>query len=758
MAEAARWYLVLLVIGVGGLLPAWTVFGSLRSAGVLYARPLGLLLVAEAAWLASAYLGVPYGLPLILVLCALLFGSSAAITWWRPGALAAIWERRHLLLAGEAVTLLVFVLAALVRAQSPAIRDTEKPMDLMLLASLRIADALPPHDAWFGGQEVAYYHLGHTMVDVVGRLAGVAVGYAFNLGGSAAVALAGGAVFALAGDAIALSPLRRGATPWIAGVLAVAGLLLLAPIEGLGELLAAHGLGRREWWAWLGVTGFPGPVETLLGVPTQFWWWWRATRILPGTITEFPAFSVVLGDMHAHLLALPLGVVATAVALPAFSGRVVLNWSAWRRNPEALLVSSMLFAGIAMTNTWDVLIYGVIWAAASLVAVIGVGWPAWDGVMLVFRYLAAPGALAVGLAWRLLRSLHAPVNGVAPVLDGGSDPARLLLVWLPLVLPLIGGVALLRAKPTSRALNVALTLAWLPVIGWTAWLLIDGRGAALAARGTGWVTLCGLTLLLGVAAAMVASAMRARDLGRAAALGLAAIALTILLLTELLYLHDSFGDRMNTVFKFWYAAWLLFAVASAAAAALAYDRRAMLRPRGLIVPALLLGALLWGGGWLYAPAASIARSREGTAGTLDGLATLRTTDPATAAAIAWAAGRLGPRDGVVEAVGKDYSPGNAFSAATGVPTVLGWAGHELQWRGNIPELAKRQRAVNEIYEAGATEASAARAREYQMGYIYLGRVEQEQYGTAVAARFQPWPTVFESGEVRIVAVPALGAR
>lgn len=765
MAEAARWYLVLLVVGGGGLLPAWTVFGSLRSAGVLYARPLALLLLAEAAWLTSALLDVAYGLPLILALCALLFGWSAAIARYRRGALAAIWERRWLLLAGEIVTLLVFALAALARAQSPAIRDTEKPMDLMLLASLRIAEVLPPRDAWFAGEEVAYYHLGHTMVDVAGRLAAVPVGFAFNLGSAAAVALAGGAVFALAGDVLGLSPLRRRATPWIAGALAVAGLLLLAPVEGLAELVAARGLGSREGWAWLGVAGFPGPADTLHGVPTQFWWWWRATRIFPGTITEFPAFSVVLGDMHAHLLALPLGVVATAVALPAFSGRTVLNWSAWRRSPEALLVTSALFAGIAMTHTWDVLVYGGIWAAASLVALIGVGWPAPGAAMIAFRYLAAPGALAIALAWRPWQALHAPFSGVLPVLDQGDAPIRLLLFWVPMVLPLLAGAALLRSRPTRRAHAIGLALAALPVIGWGAWVLLGEHSEAIAARGVGWATLAGLVLLLGTAGAQLAGAMRSHDLGRAGWLGLATVGLTIVLVTQLAYLGDVFG-RMNTVFKFWYAVWMLVAVASAAAAAMAYDRRVTLRPRSLAVPLLLLVALLWGGSLLYAPAAAIARSREGTAGTLDGFATLRKTDPGVAAAIEWAGRSLGPQDRVLEAVGQAYRGGNPFSAATGVPTVLGWpgAGHELLWRGDQAAIDERERAVDAIYEAGANEASAMRAREYGMGYVYLGRIEREQYGPAVAARFLAWRTVFEAGEgdepsaVRIVAVPPEATR
>ncbi len=758
MAEAARWYLVLTVLGVGALLPAMTLFGTLRSGGALYARPLGLLLVAEAAWLASALGGARYGLPLILVACTLLFGWSAAIAWWRRGALAALWERRCLLIAGEGVALFIFALATLARAQSPAARDTEKPMDLMILASLHRADALPPPDAWLAGHELAYYHLGHTMVDVTARLAGVPVGPAVNLGTAAAAALAGAAVFALAGDVLALSTMRRRATPWIAGALAVGGLLLLAPVEGFAELIATRGLGDREWWAALGVAGFPGPAETLYGVPTQFWWWWRASRILPNVITEFPAFSIVLGDMHAHVLALPLGVVATAGALPAFSGRVILNWSSWRRNPEALVIAGALFAAIVMTNSWDVLVYGALWAAACLAALIVAGWSPPGAAMLIARYLVAPVVLALAIAWRLLQSLQAPLDGIAPVLDRASDPTRLLLFWMPLVLPLVAGAVLLRSRLPRRALGIAMAFGGSLIGGWIAWVVISDNAvaaAAFTARGTGWLTLGGLVLAVGGAGALFGGAIRERDFGRAAWLGLAAVALTVLLITELAYLREAFANRMNTVFKLWYAVWLLFAVASAAAAAMAYDRRASLRPRWLVLPLLAVVAMLWGGSLLYAPAAAVARSREGTAGTIDGLATLRRSDPGMAAAVAWAGEYLGPVDGVLEAVGKDYSAENGFSAASGTPTVLGWVGHELQWRGNIPEFGERQRAIDDIYRGGASEASAARAREYRMGYVYLGRTEREQYGPDVVARFDAWPVAFEADDVRIVAVPVV---
>ena len=86
--------------------------------------------------------------------------------------------------------------------------------------------------------------------------------------------------------------------------------------------------------------------------------------------------------------------------------------------------------------------------------------------------------------------------------------------------------------------------------------------------------------------------------------------------------------------------------------------------------------------------------------------------------------------------------------------MLGWPGHELTWRGNIPALGARQSAVRDIYRAGANDEGRSKALEFGVTHVYLGREERAQFGDDVAARFAGWPTVFEAGASRIVAVPA----
>ena len=763
MEQALTWYLGLVLIGGGGLLPATLLFGRLRSRGVLYARPLALLLVAQLVWLASALISIPYGSGLVIAAVAVLYGWSAWLGWRDPERLRTLWRARRALLAGEALFLVVFVVVLFVRAQAPAAINTEKPMDLMLLNAVHHAEQLPPPDSWLAGHDVSYYHLGHVMIDVSGRLAGVAPRFGFNLGLAAAAALAAVAIAGLASDAVALGPLRRRATPWIAGGVAVVALIWIAPLEGLADLAAANGLGGDGVWSHLGVKGLPGPVEATHGVPDQFWWWWRATRVVPGTISEFPAFSYILGDPHAHVLALPLGIVALAVALDTFEGGVALTWRRWTARPEALLLSGALFAGLAMTNAWDVLAYGLIWLAAAAAAFRAVGWPLHGALFGAVRYLLAPTLVGLAIAWPLLQTLDTSSIGGTVVTDAASDPVRLLLFWGTPLLPVALAVLLTRQHASRRAFARGLALAALPLALWVVWA-VGGEGDPFGRRGAGWLTLAALVVATGAAGAASASRYAEGRRDHAAWLALAAVAGAIVLATELFHVTDALRHaRMNTVFKFWYVAWPLLAAAGAIGLALAYDaaprrplaalRGRLASPRGALAALAVLAALLWLGSLLYAPAATVSRAREGQARGIDALAHVERRDPGLAEALDWVRSELDPRrHALLEAASRSYGPGNMISAASATPTLIGWPGHQLQWHSNAP-LTERLDVVNTIYRIGAGPQSLRLARTHGLTHVYLGREERRQYGADVAARFAEWPTVFEAPGARIVAVP-----
>ncbi|MFW6069744.1 MAG: DUF2298 domain-containing protein [bacterium] len=202
---------------------------------------------------------------------------------------------------------------------------------------------------------------------------------------------------------------------------------------------------------------------------------------------------------------------------------------------------------------------------------------------------------------------------------------------------------------------------------------------------------------------------------------------------EFVYLRDNFGQRLNTVFKFYYQSWILFGVA--ALFALDYLRRAA-RPAAALAAvgygAMLLVALLF-------PAYGISsRAAEyGGPATLNGIAHYQLSQPDELAALTWLRQNVEGAPVIVEAVGGQYSPQGhgRVSATSGLPTLLGWAGHEYQWRGSTPEPPERETAVERIYSAADWDETRTLLDRYDVHYIYVGPLEISTYGAQAREKF-----------------------
>jgi YYY domain-containing protein len=229
---------------------------------------------------------------------------------------------------------------------------------------------------------------------------------------------------------------------------------------------------------------------------------------------------------------------------------------------------------------------------------------------------------------------------------------------------------------------------------------------------------------------------------------------------EWVYLKDTFGVRMNTVFKFYYQAWVLMALASAYAMVdvgrwmRSQGRRALISHLLSVAVVLLVGA-----GLVYTVAAGYSKA-NGFQGetTLDGLAYLRRFQPDDAAAIDWLRANIKGAPVVLEAAGGSYSQYNRVSMATGLPTLLGWDGHELQWRGDRygEVVAGRPEAIDRIYRLAKGEELLDLMRQWDIEYLYVGNLEREKYRLTSAAlnRFeQVLRKVYENGTVRIYQRP-----
>jgi len=223
---------------------------------------------------------------------------------------------------------------------------------------------------------------------------------------------------------------------------------------------------------------------------------------------------------------------------------------------------------------------------------------------------------------------------------------------------------------------------------------------------------------------------------------------------DFVYIRDNFGYRINTIFKFYYQGWVLFAVAAAFATYLVGQRW---QQSGRLAFGLAMVVAM--GMALAYPLLAMPDKADGFAGqpTLNGLAAFEAAHPDDMAAIRWMEANVPNTAVVLEAVRPSYDPqfgGPYFSQVAGYPTVLGWPFHEVQWRGTADRLGSREADVKLIYQSPRWGDAEALLRKYHVDYVVVGPMEQGTYGSAGLAKFKAnLPIAFQQGQVVVYRVP-----
>lgn len=818
MNEALRWWLVLQVIGMVSLPLCLAFFRRLPDRGYALSKPFGLLLLGYTFWLLNSMRALPNsGAGIVFTL--LLLGLLSAAFAYRERERMASWLSEHWqYIAGvEALFFAVFAIAVFLRSQVGQINGTEQPMDLMFVNAATRAAHFPPKDPWLSGHTVAYYYFGYLMVAMTGRLAGVSTDVAYNIGiamiATMAIVGAAGLVYNLvqmretaleprpADDA----PPPSKKPPWRAPVFGIAGGLMLVVMGNLVwvfQFASAYGLFGKGLYDWVDVSGLTANELKHDWYPARFFAFFDASRVYRlndadfRAITEFPMFSFILGDLHPHVMALPFVLVAVGTALTFYRSREPLDVTFWLQRPAALVMGAIVVGGLAFINTWDIVTMAFVVVAAAFVSnYTRVRAITADLFVQIVSFAVPLLLLAVLLYSPFLVSIwgNSQADGIGAVVSNkditvpGTRPFHLFLFWGPLfvvVLPLIGARLLAaRERITAPAAAIAAAPGVLIVI---IWVLLFGfekatgsghlgnqagdLGAQIADRGTGWIT--DLFLIAVLPAALLALWLELTSAGgrleREAvvfALALAATALLLILGTEFFYVGDVFNSRMNTVFKLYYQAWLLLAIAAGFALYYATSSWRALVPGETAYRGVWLAgaAVVLAGAALYPLGGTANRLRpynnEGTratnSGALQGLHFNSNYAADDLPAIAWLNDRAqGQHDVIAEAVGNDYTAAARISAATGMPTVLGWKGHEDQWRSkNCKPCAGRFEDVNTLYKTSDAAAMNTIIKKYGVTLIYVGPLETSSYGgSGGLQKFKDLPVAYQQGAVTIYRV------
>ena len=655
-------------------------------------------------------------------------------------------------------------------------------------------------------------------------------------------------------------------------------LALLAPLmilvmgnwfSGL-DMLHARVVLPENAWAQLDIPELTREPNAMTIKPQRGGWsWWQASRVVQDrtldgraveVIDEFPAFTYLLADIHPHMLSMPLVLLAIAQALNAFMGGlegcVRLGRLFVPASGLTIVLGVFTLGGIAFMNTWDFPFYLLLMGAAfMLYRARTSGWSNkrfWE--LVGFGVVGAILSIIAYLPFYL--SFSSQAGGVIPSLAFFTKGKYFWIMFGPLLLPIFGFLIskIKRISKPSWKNGLWVTLTVLLVLFIFGWVLgfagtriemtkdlllgLHGAGSAgellkdsllyrLMAPGT-WITLflliwIALSLLLekGHTPKFESVAVEGEPSGQAIPINPMAFVLLMVLLggiltlvPEFIYLRDQFGWRMNTIFKFYFQAWILWSLAGAYGLICLFEPRTdsktqdrwwlvalifasllaatvVLSDLGaqklgnygtsildylMLLPVLVAIAWLivnaWRKDWkkvmgviaifgvLVGMAFPLIEGWNKTNGfnpsrgfSLDGRRDFYMSAVDEMKAAEWLVeAPVGVMTEAISDTGGSYTTYNSISTFSGMPTVLGWVGHEAQWRGGYEEIGSRQADVKELYSTSKWERAQAIIDMYNIRYIVLGNTELSTYQVDRGKFDEHLEKVFDSPTVDIYEV------
>jgi len=588
--------------------------------------------------------------------------------------------------------------------------------------------------------------------------------------------------------------------------------------QGWGWVQDVNGEWSSSFWTNLGIKNLvnPPPGNTLPG-EHRHWWWWRASRVIHDyglsgnhqeVIDEFPFFSYFLADLHPHVLVMPFVFLAVALTLNMFLSKrddhIRIFGFEFDISQETFLLGAILFGGLSFLNIWDFPWQVGLFAAVHMLRRARVqGW-GWARFIEFLTLSIAFGLAGVFVYLPFYISFSSQAGGILPNLINPSDEAQLWVMFGTLLVPLFffliymifskkGWSALAKGLITGIVItlmlfgfSLLLTYAITSIIPSLSLLNPDLATAAdhflglygaeylsqilevgLARRQETLPGLLALTLLIGLTLGALwprgdsvkanqSSTSVAASPGTIFAMMLILFGGLLVITPEFVFLRDQFPNmRMNTIFKFYFQAWMLWGLAAAygSAVLLGGPRRS---PWPWIYSAILVSILTIG---LTYPLMAIetqwnnfTQIPENTL-QLDGTAHFALSSPEDHAAAFWL--KSAPLGTLVEAVGGSYTHYARISTHSGQPTLLGWPGHESQWRGGGAEMGTRAYDIERLYTTGSWAEANQIITQYGIRYIYIGSLERTTYSVNEGKFNRNLEPVYQLGQVMIYEVPEL---
>ncbi|MCX9085282.1 MAG: DUF2298 domain-containing protein [Candidatus Methanoperedens sp.] len=717
LIEILTWWIVLQIIALLALPISFYFCRNLKDQGYCVSKPLGILLTTYFSWIISFFTGYSY----FSVLFSLAFtGIISLIIYFIYMKKTHISVNKAYILKFEFLFLLSYIIFTMIRAYSPEIYWTggEKFMDMTFINSMLRTSEFPPLDPWMSGNVTYYYYFGYLIVANLIKISGVFPSIAFNLATASFFALSFTTAF---GIGFNLTERIK------YGVITAFFVTMAGNLVGFFQLLDILRNG----------------LEGLLSFS-----YWTSSRVIPDTINEFPFFSYLQGDVHPHMISVTFQLLVIILLL----NNIRSDFLEWKN----VLILGLAIGFLYPLNTWDYPLYIVLGILVSLTTMIFSNLNEKKEHLKPIKPIISIAVMtAASYLLYLPYHLSYKIDKSILLVPSGRSPLIFYLAIYGLFIFMIYTFIFQNIKNNpgnnSNIPNVSyilLSIAALITIFEFKLFIFDNIKEPIFE----------FEILLLILPLLILSTLSIRkDKNKNTVLILILINAGVLIsvFCEFFYILDALGHgdpsliRLNTIFKFYLQNWILWSVS---AGYVLFQLRQQIDPGkvwGTIAVILILMVSM------YPVFATIGKSSSFNGiPDLNGESYIKKEHPYDYQAILWFRDLEG-QPVVLQAPGHLYEWNTAITTFTGLPTVIGWAGHEINWRyPNRSEIDRRWSDVERIYTSSDIREIEGLLKKYNVSYIYFGEVEAKRF--VHQGLFDKYPEifrkVFEYGDFEIYYV------
>jgi len=730
--EFFGWWFLMFTTGIIFLPTGLIFFKNFADCGIIFSSVIGVAVMGWLSWfLASTHI-LPFTWPgscIILLLCAaanvvLIFVSR------KKGTLCAnrdiIMSKLPRILFSALLFLVIFMVWTYLRGYKPgAYGTTESIMDFGFMNAIDRTSYAPIEDLWMSGNNLNYYYVGLYISTFLSKLSGVGVAYGYNLMltslATFAFMLPYSLIVTVFSHLVTSKNPKRGrslcadATGILSGmIVSICGnfhyvifSLIVPPVRdilGLTTLNGEETLGLHNYF-------FPESTRYIGYMPQTH----------DKTIHEFPAYSFILGDLHAHVInimfvLLVLGILYSYIVRKRKEiSQVRMNeiCTSYAKDKDGMFGFKNFFSKVFdptvigvgfliglfhMTNFWDYPIYFVVSGAVILFVNLLVCDFKPRALLLTFFHAIVVVIISKIVCLPFTLSFDSISNEIG-FTDNSTPIYQLLILWgIPLLCIILYFIVLI----CENKMGVRLTRKG----------EIGPKSRVLAFLKTCEPTDIFILIVMLCGAGLV-------------------------LLPELIYVKDIYSSdyqRANTMFKLTYQAFILFGVGMGYIIARLLVFTSVKNYKKTAAVLMLIVFICAGYTVDAVKVWNIGTDKEFIG--IDSSLSLKDINEYDYEAVKWMNENIDGRPVILECCGDSYSHSGRISAWTGLPTVLGWTTHEWLWRssgneGKPQEITKRENDITRIYTSADPEEVQQLLTKYDIRYICIGNLENERFGESI---------------------------